>query len=83
MEHYKLLSYYNIKKDSTIHALGRLFRRLELHLLKCKWEDIDDRFYIDLTNIKDNGKVYKRGNEAYHRPYGWKRIALRVWNKAR
>ena len=29
----------------------------------------------------DDGKVYKRGERTYYRPYGWNRVALNVKSK--
>ena len=42
---------------------------------------LDPSFDHDFTNESDNGKVYIRGGEVYHRPYGWYRFALKVLNK--
>ena len=44
-------------------------------------EDLDHRYDYDFTKLKDTGKVFKRGEETYNRPYGWKRIALKVIDK--
>ncbi|XP_075900189.1 uncharacterized protein LOC142900050 [Nelusetta ayraudi] len=42
-------------------------------------EDFFDRSYdYDFTHIKDGGTKFQRGGEAYVRPCGWNRIALRV-----
>ena len=35
----------------------------------------------DFTNEREDGEVYIRGGEVYHRPYGWYRYALKVLNK--
>ena len=32
----------------------------------------------DFSNMADDGKEYYRGGKRYHRPYGWRRIALNV-----
>lgn len=53
--------------------------------------DLDPRYNYDFTNQKDDGKTYTRGKYPgtagsgragkpipYHRPYGWKRYALKV-----
>ena len=41
----------------------------------------DPSYNYDFTNERDDGKVYMRGGEVYHRPYGWHRYALKVLNK--
>lgn len=40
----------------------------------------DPQFDYDCTNVKDN-TAFTRGNEQYIRPFGWKRIALKVLDK--
>ena len=42
---------------------------------------LDHRFSYDFTRQRDDGKVYMRGGEVYHRPYGWYRFALKVLDK--
>ena len=42
---------------------------------------LDPPYNFDFTNLTDDGKSYKRGGYAYHRPYGWKRVALNVKDK--
>eukprot|EP00092_Neocalanus_flemingeri_P031827 GFUD01034574.1.p1 GENE.GFUD01034574.1~~GFUD01034574.1.p1 ORF type:complete len:330 (+),score=86.03 GFUD01034574.1:72-1061(+) len=39
---------------------------------------LDPPYNYDFTNKKDDGKVYKRGDHTYQRPYGWNRVALNV-----
>ncbi len=41
---------------------------------------LDPKFDYDFTNLQDNSACV-RGNEAYIRPCGWKRIAVKVLNK--
>jgi ubiquitin len=38
-------------------------------------------FDQDFTNQQDDGIILKRGREIYNRPYGWKRIGLKVSGK--
>ena len=38
-------------------------------------------FDYDFTNMVDDGTQYMRGGKVYQRPYGWKRIALKVIGK--
>ena len=39
---------------------------------------LDPSFDYDFTVGRDDGKVYMRGGFVYHRPYGWKRYAVKV-----
>ena len=41
----------------------------------------DPSYNYDFTNERDDGKVYIRGGEIYHRPYGWYRHAVKVLDK--
>ena len=43
--------------------------------------DLAPAYNYDLTQLKDNGAVYRRGGLVYKRPYGWNRIALNVLGK--
>ena len=43
--------------------------------------ELDPRFDYDFTDVKDDGKRYVRGGFEYKRPYGWKRIAVKVVGK--
>ncbi|XP_020901774.1 uncharacterized protein LOC110240313, partial [Exaiptasia diaphana] len=45
--------------------------------------EFDPPYNYDFTNVKDDGKEYKRGGKVYHRPYGWKRFAVKVLNDDR
>ena len=42
---------------------------------------LDPSFDHDFTREHDDGKVYIRGGEVYHRPYGWYRYALKVLDR--
>ena len=44
-------------------------------------EMLDPYYDYDFTDLVDDGKVYVRGGYPYKRPYGWKRIALKVKGK--
>ena len=46
-------------------------------------KDLNPGFNCDLTNVKDDGKVYIRGSRKYKPPYGWKRLALDLDQKYR
>lgn len=42
---------------------------------------LDPAYDFDFSTLTDDGKEYKRGDYIYNRPYGWKRIALKVKGK--
>ncbi|CAG8521996.1 8623_t:CDS:2 [Funneliformis mosseae] len=44
-------------------------------------EFLDPSYDYDFTNMQSGGRIYTRGNFKYYRPYGWKRIALKVLDK--
>ncbi|XP_067252973.1 uncharacterized protein [Chanodichthys erythropterus] len=52
--------------------------RKELFVNMDKFCDL--KFDYDCTNVKDD-TTFTRGNEPYIRPFGWKRIALKVLDK--
>lgn len=41
----------------------------------------DPSYDFDFSDVKDDGEKYTRGGHQYHRPYGWKRIAIKVRGK--
>ena len=83
----KKLSFYKGLEDGvTIYLVYRLKGgapdgNTEEKLFVFDVNDIDPSFHYDFTNLKDDGKVYKRGTEIYLRPYGWNRLELQVSNK--
>ena len=71
---------YNIQKESTIHLILRLRDGGHtLHLLDP--DMLDEKYNYDFTNLSPDGKEFKRGSRTYQRPYGWKRIAIKVTGK--
>ena len=42
---------------------------------------LDPGYNYDFTTETDDGRVYKRGDTVYKRPYGWKRVALNLKDK--
>ena len=42
---------------------------------------LDYHFDFDFTNMHDDGTEFYRGGHHYYRPYGWRRIALKVAGK--
>ncbi|CAG8767995.1 26649_t:CDS:1, partial [Dentiscutata erythropus] len=83
LENSKTLTDYEIKNENTL--------LLVLFLRGCSGEggvvcylnlnDLDPQYDRDFTNINDTGVTSMRGDVQYKRPYGWKRIALRVAGK--
>ncbi|XP_022788065.1 uncharacterized protein LOC111327991 [Stylophora pistillata] len=39
---------------------------------------LDPQYDFYFSDVKDDGKKYMRGGHQYHRPYGWKKIAIKV-----
>ncbi|CAF0852977.1 unnamed protein product [Adineta steineri] len=78
LENGRTLSYYKIKKESTLHLALRLLGGHEAILDP---STMDPGFDYDFTNIKDENKTFTRGAEKYVRPCGWKRYAIKVSDK--
>ncbi|CAI2169702.1 11364_t:CDS:1 [Funneliformis geosporum] len=79
LEDDKSLASYDIKQGDNVNILFRLLGGYGFYVIK---EDLLDRKYDrDYTNRKNEGKTYFRGKLLYHKPYGWKRIALNVSGK--
>ncbi|XP_078371124.1 uncharacterized protein LOC144654773 [Oculina patagonica] len=41
-------------------------------------DELDPRYDYDFSKVQDDGKTYMRGGFVYRRPYGWKRLAIKV-----
>ena len=54
-------------------------RSLEYCILDSK--HLDSRGDCDFTNVVDGGSKHMRGGYPYNRPYGWKKVGLRVKDK--
>jgi len=39
---------------------------------------LNDTYHSDLTNVIDDGRIFRRGGAIYNRPYGWMRFALKI-----
>lgn len=72
--------HYEIEPDDKIHLLKRNSTD-DSFSYGFNINDLDPKFDFDLTNSTDDGERYKRGGFQYDRPYGWKRIAIKVRGK--
>lgn len=73
----RTLADYRIEDQSTLHLILRL-RGGGAPKFTMSEAILDPKYNYDFTNKKDDGKVYKRGDQTYMRPYGWKRVALNI-----
>ena len=77
----KRLSDYGIQHEATIFLIHKLSgggpgpAPSALRLLT---DELDSRYDYDFSDVTDDGKKYIRGGFAYRRPYGWKRMAIKV-----
>ena len=81
LEDGKSLYEYKIKANSTIHLSVKGRGGAKESLFYIDSTHLDPSWDFDFTNLKDNGEKYKRGRYPYYRPYGWRRIALKVKGK--
>lgn len=80
LEDHKAISDYGIERSSTIH----LVIKLPGGEAPCFYIDdslLDPAYDYDFTRQRDDGTKFYRGGYEYHRPYGWKRYALKVLGK--
>ncbi|KAJ3043506.1 hypothetical protein HDV00_004895 [Rhizophlyctis rosea] len=77
LEDEKTLDVYGIRPESTLHLLVRMPGGKMFHLCA---DDMAPEWDYDFTNKVDT-KTYYRGGEVYHRPCGWKRLAIKVLNR--
>ena len=74
------VEHYGIQPYDTIHLL-KLTRAGESFSYGFNINDLDPPYDYDFTEVTDDGKRYERGGFEYKRPYGWKRIAIKVRGK--
>ena len=72
------LAHYSIANISTIKLSVR-GKPVELFYLDDKY--VDSRWDRDFTNIDNGGTKFMRGGHRYHKPYGWKRMGIKVLGK--
>ena len=70
-----------VEENSTINFTSTLKANAPVPTVLNESELLDPGYNFDFTNVVDDGLVYMRGGEVYHRPYGWNRIALNVNGK--
>ena len=77
------ISKYGIVNESTLLLVLRLRGggAGDTDMVLLNPDDLDPGYDFDFTNLKDDGKMFTRGTEEYYRPYGWRRIALKVLDK--
>lgn len=81
LEDKRKLSTYEIERGSILYFIVKSATAGQSpHYLLDK-TCLDPRYDYDFTDESDDGRVYKRGSRTYKRPYGWKRIALKVKGK--
>ena len=81
LESHRTLNEYGIQRYSTVHMLPRLTGGGPGGVCSFNTDELDPGFDYDFSNAKDDGKRYMRGGFQYKRPYGWKRIAIKVVGK--
>ena len=69
---------YGIQPNETIHLVLYLVGGGAPLPRAFNTDKLDSTFDYDFTNAKDDGVRYMRGGFEYKRPYGWKRIAIKV-----
>ncbi|CAF4983115.1 unnamed protein product, partial [Rotaria sp. Silwood1] len=73
---------YHASLVPAVYATGDSIPRKYLRgPLQIDMDCLAPEFDYDYTNIRDNDKKFRRGNQPYERPCGSRRIALKVTDK--
>ena len=77
--------------ETEIHSINPAFSTIDLvnrltgggpgGVCSFSFDELDPGFDYDFSHVEDDGKTYMRGGFQYERPYGWKRIAIKVVGK--
>ncbi|KAF0396190.1 ubiquitin domain-containing protein [Gigaspora margarita] len=76
LEDYRTLESYNIKQNDTIHVYRKIIGGAFDYFVLTN-DYLDPIYDNDFTNQR-GGWTFKRGNEPYKPPYGWKRFAINI-----
>lgn len=80
LQDFQTVAHYGIQPDDKIHLLKRNSDDNSFSY-GFNINDLDSTYDFDFTKITDDGERYERGGFEYKRPYGWKRIAIKVLGK--
>lgn len=78
LENHRTVNDYGIQADETIFIVIRMTGGGPPLPCAFNTDDLHPAFDYDFSNVGDDGKRYMRGGFEYKRPYGWKRIAIKV-----
>ena len=79
LEDDETLEHYGIHSESTVMMIIRCKGGASM-LYHMDTSLLDPRFDYDFSGMKDDGTKLMRGGYQFYRPYGWKKIALKVLN---
>lgn len=78
LKDHQTLKSCNIEAEATIHMVLRLCGGGRAPTYFIDDSLMDPKFDYDFSNKVSDGVKYFRGGYEYHRPYGWKRFAIKV-----